>query len=165
SPFVRLEVRNPSYEKVKILCDIKLAKGYNYGYYVQQLNEDINRYLSATMLANRKTVELGGTMNSADILSYMRTLPYLEFITRFSMIQVAQDFRGQYILLDTATGITENNEGKNKAILQATKPWSVLIPATEHQITVLEPEFEINEIIPTPAGIGNLEVGGDLVVS
>lgn len=165
SPFVRLEVRNPSYEKVKILCDIKLAKGYNYGYYVQQLNEDVNRYLSATMLANRKTVELGGTMNSADILSYMRTLPYLEFITRFSMIQVAQDFRGQFLLLDTASGISESNEGKNKTLLQATKPWSVLIPAEEHQISVLEPEFKINEINPAPAGIGNLRVGNDLIVS
>ncbi len=165
SPFVRLEVRNPSYEKVKILCDIKLAKGYNYGYYVQQLNEDINRYLGETMLANRNTVELGGTMNVADIVSYMRTLPYLEFITAFSMIQVAQDFRGQFMLLDTATGITEGNEGKNKLILQATKPWSVLIPAEEHQITVLEPEFKIDEITPTPAGIGNLRVSGDLIVS
>ncbi len=153
SPFVKLEIRNPSYEKVKIICDVKLTRGYNY---LQQLNEDINTYLTASMIGNRKTVELGGRINSSDILSFMRTLNYIDFITKFSMLQTAQDFRGQYQLHDTA------NLENPTSFLQGTKPWSVLIPALEHQINILD---EKNEILPMQAGIGNLEVSMDFIVA
>ncbi len=153
SPFVKLEIRNPSYEKVKIICDVKLTRGYNY---LQQLNEDINNYLASSLIGNRKTVELGGRINSSDILSFMRTLTYIDFITKFSMLQTAQDFRGQYQLWDTA------NLENPTSFLQGTKPWSVLIPAPEHQINILD---EKNEIPPTQAGIGNLEVGMDFIVN
>ncbi|MCU0443436.1 MAG: baseplate J/gp47 family protein [Microscillaceae bacterium] len=156
SPFVRLEVRNPSYERVKIICDVKLAVGYGFGYYVQKLSEDLNYYLTNNMLGSRKAVELGGKINTSDVMSFMRTLPYIEFITRFSMVQVAQDFRGQFMLLDTADA--ENT----KTFLQATKPWSVLVPASAHQISILD---EKNEVIAVRAGVGNLQISSDFVIN
>jgi hypothetical protein len=156
SPFVRLEVRNPSYERVKIICDVKLAVGYGFGYYVQKLSEDLNYYLTNNMLGSRKAVELGGKINTSDVMSFMRTLPYIEFITRFSMVQVAQDFRGQFMLLDTA------DFGNAKTFLQATKPWSVLVPASSHQISILD---EKNEVIAVRAGVGNLQISSDFVIN
>ncbi len=155
SPFTYLEVRNPAYERVKIIGDLKLALGYSFGYYVQKLNEDISFYLSSSITGKRKSGELGGRINTADVLSYIRTLPYVEFITRFSMVQIAQDFRGNNILLDTAETETP------KPFLQATKPWSILVPAQAHQLLTLD---EKNEILPTKAGIRNLQVGIDFIV-
>jgi hypothetical protein len=156
SSLVRLEVRNPSYEKVRIICAVKLASGYNYGFYLQKLNEEINRYLLKDRLNTYNSLELGGKINSSDILSFMRTLPYIEFITKFSMIQIATDYTGKYILLDTA-----REEGAGKSFLQATKPWSCLIPAGEHQITLLDAKEEIKS---AQAGIESLELGGDFVI-
>ena len=125
SPLINIEVRNPNYERVRIICAVKLAQGYNYGYFVQKLNDDINKYLIGDMIKSTKTFELGGKINSSDVLSYMRTLPYVDFITKFSMVQIAVDILDRYILLDTA------RENDIKSFLEATKPWSALIPASK----------------------------------
>ncbi len=155
TPFVQLEVRNPAYERVKIICSVQLAKGYNYGLYLQKLNDEINRYLIQDMLQNGKNIELGGKINTSDILSFMRTLPYIDFITKFSMVQTAQDFQGNFILLDTA------REGDAKSFLRATKPWSALIPAEQHQITLLDSREEMNSM---QAGISDLGLGDEFII-
>jgi hypothetical protein len=85
----------------------------------------------------------------------MRTLPYVDFITKFSMVQAARDFSGHYVLLDTA------REGDQKAFLQASKPWSVLVPASEHQISVLNDKLEE---LSLQAGIDMLELGQDFII-
>ena len=155
SPFVKLEVRNPSYERIKIICSVKFIDGYNYGFFIQKLNEELNRYLSNNIDSDQPNIELGGKVNSSDILSFMRTLPYVDFITRFSIVQAARDFNGQYVLLDTA------REGDPKASLKASKPWSVLVPAEEHQITVMNEKMEERS---EQAGIDALELGHDFII-
>ncbi len=155
SPFIHIEVRNPSYEKVRIMCAVKLALGYNYGYYLQTLNDEINRYLLGDMVKKSKSLELGGRINSSDVLSFMRTLPYVEFITKFSMIQIASDLQGRFVLLDTA------REDDPKSFLQATKPWSMLIPANQHQIVRLEDKQELRSV---QAGYDNLGIGTDFTI-
>jgi hypothetical protein len=174
SPFTNLEVRNPAYERVKIIADVQLALGYGFGYYAQKLNDDINAFLASSIAGKRKAGELGGRINTADVVSHILALPYVEFITRFSMVQVAEDFRGNSIILDTATGTWEKREinkdefeyvpvenGTPRAFLQATKPWAVLVPAEKHQLVATN---EKKEVIATKAGVGNLQVSIDLVV-
>ncbi|NJL14400.1 MAG: hypothetical protein HC913_16260 [Microscillaceae bacterium] len=85
----------------------------------------------------------------------MRTLPYVEFITKFSMIQIANETEGRFTLLDTA------REGGTKSFLQATKPWSALVPAEEHQITLIDAREEIKS---AQAGIADLELGREFIV-
>jgi hypothetical protein len=71
------------------------------------------------------------------------------------MVQAARDFAGNWILIDTS------REGDSKAFLQATKPWSVLVPAIEHQITVLNEKLEERSL---QAGIDSLELGHDFII-
>ena len=155
SPFVKLEVRNPSYERIRIICSVKFIDGYNYGFFLQKLNEELNRYLSNNIVFDQPNVTLGGKINTSDILSFMRTLPYVDFITKFSMVQAARDFSGHYVLIDTA------RESDQKAFLQASKPWSVLVPASEHQISVLNDKLEE---LSLQAGIDMLELGQDFII-
>ena len=155
SPFVKLEVRNPNFERLRIICSVKFKEGYNFGFYIQRLNDEIKRYISRSILDSDRSVDLGGKINTSDILSFMRTLPYVEFITKFSMIQTARDFQGRHMLLDTA------REGDPKPYLNATKPWSVLVSANVHQITVLNEKMEQQS---RQAGINYLELGEDFIV-
>ena len=71
------------------------------------------------------------------------------------MVQAARDFAGNWILIDTA------RDGEAKSFLQATKPWSVLVPALEHQITVLNDKYEERSL---QAGIDSLELGHDFII-
>ncbi|MCU0429384.1 MAG: DUF1080 domain-containing protein [Cytophagaceae bacterium] len=155
SPFVKIEVRNPSYERIKIICSVAFTEGFNYGYHLQKLNEDLNKYISNSLATGSPMIELGGRINTSDILTYMRTLPYVDFITKFSMVQAARDFNGNYVLIDTA------REGDVKTYLQASKPWSVLVPALEHQITVQDDKNEMKSI---QSGIDSLELGHDFII-
>ncbi len=155
SPFVKLEIRNPNYERIKIICGVKFTDGYNYGFFLQKLNEELKKYLSKSNEEGYSRLHLGGKINTSDILSFMRTLPYVDFITKFSMVQAARDFAGNWILIDTA------RDGEAKSFLQATKPWSVLVPALEHQITVLNDKYEERSL---QAGIDSLELGHDFII-
>jgi len=156
SPFVKNKVRNPNYERIKIICNVRFSDSSNYGYYIQKLNEQINEYLRGSLLSQTKKIALGGSINCSDVVSYIRTLPYVELVERFSMVQVSRDLNGDYQLVDTA-----REEDQDTASLQATKPWSILVPAPEHQISELEGESGLR---PRHAGIDSLELGHDFVV-
>ncbi len=155
SPFIKLEVRNPEYEKVKIMCHVKFIEGYNFGFYLQRLNEDINEYIAGNGTQNHNRMLLGASINNSDVLSFIRTLPYVDFITGFSMIQSALDFRGKHMLIDTA------DPNKQLTAIKATKPWSVLIPNMVHQIDLIN---EKTAIIPKAAGVTSLEIGLDFII-
>ena len=156
TPFVKVEVRNPSYERIRIICSVKFAGSHNQGFYIQKLNEDINEYLKG----NIGNMALGHQMDKviycSDVITYLRTLSYVEYITRFSMVQAARNITGNYVLIDTAS------EGGEKAGLKATKPWSVLIPADQHQFNILSSKTDEESL---QAGIDYLELGNDFIIN
>ncbi len=156
SPFVNIEVRNPSYERIRVICSVKFTEAHNHGYYIQQLNEHINNYLSGNMGSNSHGSLVGKVVYCSDVITYIRTLPFIQFVTRFSIVQAARDISGNYVLLDTA------KEGDAKDGLQATKPWSVLVPSDQHQITVL---IDRKEEQSKQAGIDYLELGSDFIIN
>lgn len=156
SPFTQIEVRNPSYERIRIICSVKFSGNQNKGFYIQKLNEDINDYLTG----NIGNASLGQQMDKiiycSDVMTYLRTLPYVEYITQFSMVQAARDITGNYILIDTA------DEKGDRAGLKATKPWSLLVPADQHQFTILSDKKDEDS---KQAGIDYLELGNDFIIN
>lgn len=156
SPFVSIEARNPSYERIRIICSVRFTESHNHGYYIQKLNENINEYLGGNMGGVSHGTLVGKAVYCSDVVTYIRTLPFIQFVTQFSIVQAARDITGNYILLDTA------REGDEKDGLNATKPWSVLVPSSQHQITVL---IDKKEEQSKQAGINYLELGGDFIIS
>lgn len=156
SPFVNVEVRNPSYERIRVIASVKFTEAHNHGYYIQQLNEHINNYLSGNMGGDSHGSLIGKVVYCSDVITYIRTLPFIQFVTRFSIVQAARDITGNYVLLDTA------KEGDEKDGLKATKPWSVLVPSDQHQITVL---INRKEEQSKQAGIEYLELGNDFIIN
>ncbi|MBI9052306.1 MAG: hypothetical protein JEY96_00720 [Bacteroidales bacterium] len=156
SPFTKIEVRNPSYERIRIICSVKFFGSHNQGYYIQKLNENINDYLKGNMGNMTLGQQMDKIISSSDVITYLRTLPYVEYITKFSMVQAARNITGNYVLIDTA------QEGDEKAGLKATKPWSVLIPADQHQFTILSGKYDEDS---AQAGIDYLELGNDFIIN
>jgi hypothetical protein len=152
-PFIKLEVRNPAFETVRIVCSVKFNSGFSYGFYIQELNRQINQLLSPSGGTDKNgRLELGGKVFVSDLLSFMRTLPYINYVSGFSMTQTAIDFNGKNILLDTA------RTGEEKDYLEASKPWSVLVPAEEHQI------YTDDATAPRQSGVGSLYIGQDFII-
>lgn len=155
SPFIHIEVRNPVYEHVKIVSKVKFKSGFSKGFYLRELNNHLTGFLHGKTDEEKRQVALGGSIFISDILSFMRSLPYIDSVGALSVLQIAKDFRGRFILIDSA----RLEGGKN--FISATKPWSVLVPFAEHDLTVVDEELSVQT---EPAGIGQLKLGSELVI-
>lgn len=157
SPFVNLDVRNPTYERFRIFASVKFAYGKNNGLYLQKLNEEIKAYLCSWLPPFHKGAQLGEAILRSDVLSFINHLPYVDFVTQCSILKVGVESTDFFSLSDTAAPTTD--EGHD--ILRATHPWSVLTPMSEHALRLIGQE---DEGLPTAAGVGILKIAEDFVI-
>jgi hypothetical protein len=152
SPFAAIKVRNPAYEKIQVRCRVHLGKGDAGGYYINQLNQAISDYLSPW----NKTgygIHFGWRVRRYDIKSYIRNLAYVNFVTNFSMLRIAEDDSGYFSLFDTVASQVKE--------IRPVYPWSIAIPVRRHFIKIIElPEIKDPEI----TGINELEIGSNFII-
>lgn len=159
SPFIRVEVRNPIYERVKITAGVRFHKGKNNGTFLKKLNQDITQYLCPWLHGISKELELGGTLSKDMILSFIEKRPYVEFVTKFSAVQVFFDDRRKDVgfeIDDTAI------DTSSLPTIRASKPWSVLIPFETNPIYLLD---DANFQSPDKSAINSMIVSGDFVMT
>jgi len=150
SPFVNFEVRNPEYEYLKVVCSVKFKSGFSQGYYIRELNDNLYSYLSGDV-----NVALGGKVHISDVLSFLRSLPYIDIVGKLSLIHVAKDLRDSNVKIDTA------KETEYTEFVEATKPWAILSPFKEHYITVIQ---QTETGVASPSGIGQLRISSDFII-
>lgn len=156
SPFIDIIVRNPIYERVKISAGVRFTKGKNNGTFLKKLNQDIVEFMCPWMLGQERELALGGTLVKDVILSFIEKRPYVNFITKFSAVQVFPEDGVGFDVDDTAIHAT------NSPIIKATKPWSILIPFETNPIYFLEEEtFQV----PDKASISSMIIDGDFVMT
>lgn len=155
SPFVNIEVRNPIYERVKISAGVQFEKGKNNGTFLKKLNQDIMTFMCPWMFGSDKELELGGQIAKDVILSFIEKREYVEFVTKFSVVQVFPTEKG-FDVGDTAIDISSS------PVVRATKPWSVLIPFANNPIYLID---DLNFQSPEKAGIDSMMLDGDFVMT
>ena len=107
SPFARIKIRNPVYERIQIRCTVKFSQGAADGYYVNALNQAITDYLSPWSQTGYRA-QFGWRIRRYDLESYIRNLDYIDFVTNFSMLHIVDDRRieqngvSHFRLFDTA---------------------------------------------------------------
>lgn len=158
SPFVKVEVRNPIYERVKITAGVRFHKGKNNGTFLKKLNQDITSYLCPWLHGLSKELEMGGLLSKDMILSYIEKRPYVEFVTKFSAVQVFYDDSSisGFEIDDTAIDVS------SLPTIQASKPWSVLIPFETNPIYLLD---ENNFQAAEKSAINSMIINGDFVIT
>lgn len=156
SPFVNIEVRNPIYERVKITAGIQFHKGRNNGTYLKKLNQDIIEFMCPWMLGKEQELQLGGVLVKDVILSFIEKCSYVDFVTKFSAVQVFPEDGIGFEIDDTAIHDT------NSPLIKATKPWSILIPFENNPIYFLD---EQNFQLPEKAAINTMVIDGDFVMT
>lgn len=156
SPFVNIKVRNPIYERVKITAGLRFVQGKNNGTYLKKLNQDIIEFLCPWMLGKDQELQLGGTLVKDVVLSFIENVEYVEFVTKFSSVQVFPKDDGGFDVDDTAIHST------NSPIIYSTKPWSILIPFENNPLYFVDDEtFQM----PEKASISSMIIDGDFVMT
>ena len=156
SPFVRIEVRNPVYERVQVRCRVKFSGGYQAGYFVNRLNRDISGFICPWQPGGYHA-RFGWRIRKKDIESHLQALDYVEFITKFSMLHITRNEEGRYGLDDTARDSTDP-----EVQIEPSFPWSLALPASQHFI---ETTSSAETIPPNETGIDELEVGTTFIIT
>jgi hypothetical protein len=172
SPQVSIEVRNPTYERILIRCAVRLKPEAlrQRGLWLGRLHQTLIDYISPWSKIG-PTPRFGWSFQSDEVQAFVRGLPYVEFVTQFSMLHLTQDETGVYRLDDTARpDLFEDHlgpTGVHRAVgvqkISPRYPWSLAIPSATHLIEVAEESGE-TELPPVVTGIGKLVIGQTFVV-
>jgi hypothetical protein len=182
-------VCNPVYETLLVDCKVAFLPGKDPGFYRNQLEEEIRRFLSPWAYEEGKDITFGGKIYRSEILAFIESRDYVDYVINF---QLYHRFRGT----DTTSGIgcmiigtdfivgikpsatIASSDGSGTYagttigvdfvignpvdIATATRPDAILASNVTHRIdTLQEGSFECSGV--TSLGIGEMIVGLDFI--
>ncbi len=85
SPFVRLKVANPRYEKLNLCIRVKLLPEKDELYYKEKLNLDIRNFLAPWAIGEFEKLSFGQAVYRSDIIKFLETRDYIDYIIELHM--------------------------------------------------------------------------------
>ncbi|OKS86513.1 hypothetical protein [Mucilaginibacter polytrichastri] len=161
SPFIRVQVENPVYERIKLVFKIKFNgdTGLDYGMLTVKLNDDIKEYLCPWMYASESVFKVGKEIYIADILNFLKNKAYISDITGFSVVHF---FNKEGPDQDEEYAMIKDYAKDSSDFIKGSVPEAVLIPAEHHLIEIMdEPRYAE----PENVGIGKLAVAEELLIA
>ncbi len=171
SAWVKIEVRNPLYERVQVRCKARFVEDANPGFYIRRLNREVSDFL-CPWVPFGYPARFGWMINREEVEGYILDRDYVEFVTDFSMLHIAEDDEDSFALTDTVirdsgAGLSQEHEGASRSFHQRGNqvrwryPWSLAVPMENHFIEALR---NTRPIAPEPAGITELDIGGTFII-
>ncbi|MGV3609527.1 MAG: baseplate J/gp47 family protein [Fluviicola sp.] len=84
---VKTHVINPDYEEIKVSLKVKFYPQFDEALYIDQLNEDITRFLSPWAFTERETINFGGKLYLSVLIDYLEELPYVDYLQNVQLFQ------------------------------------------------------------------------------
>lgn len=157
SPFAKISVENPVYERIRVRCRVAFAGRENPGRDIRQLNRALWEYLSPWHPEGYGG-RFGWQLRSEDLMAHISRQPYVNRVTRFSMLKITDKSRDWYGLFDTRDPFYT---GEAPKLIQPFYPWSLAVPDTRH--TIEAAEIAVPEEAG-PVGINTLEIGTTFII-
>lgn len=85
SPFARLRVMNPRYEKVNFCLKVKLYPGKDENFYKEKLRQDLRTFLAPWAIGEFDKLSFGQCINQSDLVGFLETRDYLDYIMELKM--------------------------------------------------------------------------------
>lgn len=152
SPLARVRVQNPRYAVLQLRFSVRLRPGYNPGFYLPRLDEELRRFLAPWAYDESADIVLAGQINSSLIVHFIETRPYVDFMAALSL------FLGDE--RHAPRPITEP-ELNQRAADQDGIDW-ILVSARQHVIDLIEDEVVVDE---TFVGINHMKVELDFQIA
>ena len=147
SGFSSVYVDNPKYEQVLVEMSVGLMPGYDGNFYGRLLNEELKRFLSPWAFEEGRDIVFGGKIFKSSILSFVEQREYVDYVTNFKLYHVDRglgvgDMRIRDNLFETNQDfiVRPDTIGEEVASeIVASSPRSILVTASDHNITILNP--------------------------
>ena len=114
---VRIRVKNPRYQRVKLAFQVKFRPGLPFHFYRRQLHEALIRVLSPWAFEAAKSIQFGGRVYRSVLLDFVEELSYVDFVTDYKLLSPDSDFPHQDL-----------------SSIQAATPSAILVSDTLHTI-------------------------------
>lgn len=126
SPFAKIKVQNPDYDKIKVEADLMMRPEYNDQFYALEIKKVITEYLAPWINNGGSRLTFSGTVHASSIINLIDESKYVDYISSFRMIKLnsADD--------DLAPGI-EGTEFFTE------KEYNILTSADQHIININKP--------------------------
>ena len=85
SPFVRLKVMNPRYEKVHFCIKVKLYPGKDEVFCKEKLQQDLREFLAPWAVGEFDKLSFGQCINRSDIIEFLESRDYVDYILELAM--------------------------------------------------------------------------------
>ncbi|MBN1209714.1 MAG: hypothetical protein JXB05_33000 [Myxococcaceae bacterium] len=91
-PFVKLQVKNPTYEPIRLGFTVKFKPGHDDpALSIARLKQEINAYLSPWAFAEGADIVFGGAIHRSTLLHFVERRPYVDFVTDFRVTHLGGD--------------------------------------------------------------------------
>ncbi|WP_257670734.1 baseplate J/gp47 family protein [Parapedobacter tibetensis] len=85
NPFVTLHVKNPQFEEVQLQFDVKFHENSDEKFYLNQLNDDIERFLCPWAFGNGEQLSFGGKIAKSTLINFIDERPYVAVVSAFKL--------------------------------------------------------------------------------
>lgn len=180
SPFATVHVIHPVFERVRVDARVAFRAGFDPGFYADQLDTDLQRFLSPWAFEEGRDIVFGTRIYRSELLKFVEDRAYVDYVTRFDLYHAfdgppRQGVGFMEIGVDFVLGADPQPAieamiigvdfivGRPVETAVTTQPHAVLVSHSEHRI---EPIFPGTEICTGVAqlGIGYMIVGLDFAV-
>jgi hypothetical protein len=87
SCFVKLHVRNPIFEVVRVAFRVKFLPGKDKAFHTQILQQELARFLSPWAFDEGKDVTFGGKIYKSSLIDFVEEQSYVDYVTDFQLYQ------------------------------------------------------------------------------
>ncbi|MGZ5025731.1 MAG: baseplate J/gp47 family protein [Methylobacter sp.] len=129
---VSVNVKNACFLPVKLRFAVRFQPGCDSNFYKQQLNEDVNHFLSPWAYEQGKDVVIGGKIYANAIIDFIERCEYVDYVAYFKLF--LGDESGNSFQLIAKPPLSDSNEGY---AVSATRPDAVLVAARNHDIDLI----------------------------
>ncbi|MBL7775127.1 MAG: baseplate J/gp47 family protein, partial [Saprospiraceae bacterium] len=85
SPFARLKVLNPRFEKVDVDISVRLHRGKPRDFFAKQLKTDLLHFLAPWYLGDTEKIAFGRNLLFSDVVKLVENLDYIDFIANLKL--------------------------------------------------------------------------------
>ena len=177
-PFATISVTNPAYETLLVDTKVAFHEEFDPGFYAQQLEEEIKRFLSPWAYDEGQDIQFGGKIYRSEILAFVEGREYVDYVVDFNLYHrhssgtiggIGEMVIGIDFIIGVSPVPTVNQAtigldfiiGEPVDFGFATRPDSILVSNSYHRINVLQGQNICKGVVQT--GIGQMIIGIDFV--
>ncbi len=91
NPFITLHVRNPQFEEIQLEFDVMLRANMDEAFYLNQLNDDIERFLCPWAFDIAKQISFGGKIQKSTLIDFIDERSYVHAVSGFKMHHIIRN--------------------------------------------------------------------------